>query len=111
MYYHFPPNGPVEKINDQEATNRMKALSNQWENENIAHGKLVMGVHDWAFTDSTVDIPNLRTGGTVPINQTVTAIDNGDLYGDCFLKPKESQIQNIDNLIINAGHAIQDNSN
>jgi hypothetical protein len=110
MYYHFPINGPVEKIKDQEAANRMNVICEQWEDESTTHGKLVMGIHDWAFTDSTINIPNLRTGGSVPANQTVKAIDTGEVYGDCFLKPKESQIQIIDDLIIKAGHTIQDNS-
>jgi hypothetical protein len=89
----------------------MNNLCEQWEDEGTPHGKLIMGVHDWAFTGSTVHIPNLRTGGSVPMNETVKAIDDGEIYGDCFLKPKENQIQAVDALIRGAGNTIQDNSN
>ncbi len=108
MFYHFFPNGTVEKIADAEAHTRMNNISQQWEDENHKLGKLFLGVYDWAFSGGTIHIPNLRTGGRVPANPTADGVFGGDpLYGDCFLKPNNN-VAAIDAILAGRNIAVND---
>lgn len=92
MYRHYSVNGEVKDTSDQEAHEKMTELCDQWEDEVTPLGKLFMGVFDWAYSNEggqmIIEIPNLRTGGTVPKNEKATEEFGFDIYGDCFLKLK-----------------------
>jgi hypothetical protein len=98
QYYYFPCNGEICTVSEHEANSKMNEISNQWEDESTKFGKLFMGVYDWDFDEVTLDlkIPNLRTGGQIPINKKASLFFGFDIFGDCFLKPELSQIPNID---------------
>ena len=90
MYEYYSVNGQIEKIEDVKAHQIMHSISTQWEDEATKFGKLYMGVFDWAFEETSggikFNIPNLDSGGSVPLNLKATEKFGFDIYGDCFLK-------------------------
>lgn len=90
MIEHYPVQGDVQELSDEDAQKLMDEISQQWEDEKTPFGKLYTGVHDWDFTSTgtviKVNIPKLRTGGEMPLNTTAKAKFGFDIYGDCFLK-------------------------
>lgn len=90
MYEHYPVKGPVEQISDAEASKIMNEISPQWEFEKTKFGNLLLGVYNWDYketpTKMVVLIPNLRGGGSIPLNQAATDKFGFKIYGDCFLK-------------------------
>lgn len=92
MYRHYSIDGEIKDVSDQEAHQKMNEVSDQWEDETTSHGKLFMGVFDWAYSNRNgevvIEIPNLRTGGAIPKNEKATEEFGFDIYGDCFLKLK-----------------------
>ena len=91
MYYYFPVSGNPQKITNKEAVSKMKNISSQWEDEETTYGTLWMGVFDWASSKQgnvfKVDIPNLKTGGSIPKNVIASSFFGFDIYGKCFLEP------------------------
>ncbi len=109
MYYHFFPNGTVEKIADAEAHARMNTISQQWEDETHKLGKLWLGVHDWAYTGSVIHVPKLRTGGSVPENKIAHSVFGGEyIYGDCFLNANDNQTAAVDKVLADKKITVQD---
>jgi hypothetical protein len=100
MYYYFPVTGPVQKITKEEAIKKMDEISSQWEDESYPIGRLILGVFDWAFSKGEngidIDIPNLRTGGSIPKNSNASLILGTEVFGDCFIDPKKDQTAKID---------------
>ena len=100
MYYFIPVNDKPQKYEDKETFIKMDEISSQWEDKATAFGKLLMGVFDWDYTTGKMGIelkiPNLRAGGSIPKNEIATSFFGFDIYGDCFLKPKENKINEID---------------
>lgn len=90
MYEHYPANDDVQQIQDEEAHKLMNSISSQWEDEMTNFGKLFMGVFDWAYEKTAngieLKIPNLASGGSIPLNKNATEKFGFEIYGDCFLK-------------------------
>lgn len=94
MYDYYPVTGAVQQLTNEEAHKKMNKISSQWEDETTPLGKLFMGVYDWAYTSTdnngvhfmNTDIPNLRTGGSIPENVNASRVFGFIIYGDCFLK-------------------------
>jgi hypothetical protein len=90
MYEHYPVTGNVQQIPDAQAHQLMNTISPQWEDETTPFGKLYMGVFDWAYSNTPngmqLHIPNLASGGSIPLNTNATQKFGFDIYGDCFLK-------------------------
>jgi hypothetical protein len=90
MYKHYSVSGNVQDLTDEQAGQMMDSISTQWEDEKTPLGRLYMGVFDWAYskTDKGIilDIPNLRTGGAIPLNENAKKVFGFDIFGDCFLK-------------------------
>jgi len=88
--YHFTLAGSIDKLSDAEASNKMKQISSQWEDEKTKFGKLFLGVYDWAFTNNEkgfqLHIPKLATGGEIQKNVNASSFFGFDIFGDCFLK-------------------------
>jgi len=101
MYYYLSVNDKPLKLEDKETFIKMDEISSQWEDEITPYGKLLMGVFDWDFTTGKLGIelkiPNLRNGGSIAKNETATSFFGFDIFGDCFLKPNENKIKEIDN--------------
>lgn len=90
MFEHYPVTGQIQQISDADASKMMNEISSQWEDEKTPFGKLFMGVFDWDYkntpTGMEILIPNLRGGGSIPLNQQATDKFGFEIYGDCFLK-------------------------
>ncbi|MHA4895633.1 hypothetical protein ACXZ1K_12840 [Pedobacter sp. PWIIR3] len=90
MFEHYSIDGSVTKLSKEDAIKKMDEISEQWEDEITSFGKLLMGVFDWAYEETTngieLKIPNLTDGGSVPKNDVATKKFGFDIYGDCFLK-------------------------
>lgn len=90
MYEHYSVDGNVQQIQDAQAHQLMDSISSQWEDETTKFGKLYMGVFDWAYDETPngieMKIPNLASGGSVPLNVNATQKFGFEIYGDCFLK-------------------------
>lgn len=90
MYEHYLVTGEVKQLQDKDAQKMMGIISSQWEDETTPFGKLFMGVFDWAYKKTSngieLEIPNLASGGSIPLNTNGTKKFGFDIYGDCFLK-------------------------
>ncbi|MFF5382606.1 hypothetical protein [Pedobacter suwonensis] len=90
MFEHYSIDGSVTKLSKEDAIKKMDEISEQWEDETTSFGKLLIGVFDWAYEETTngikLKIPNLADGGSVPKNDVATKKFGFDIYGDCFLK-------------------------
>lgn len=90
MFEHYPVTETVEQIDDSQASKLMNSISSQWEDEQTPFGKLYMGVYNWDYKNTPngmeLLIPNLRGGGSVPLNKEATKKFGFEIYGDCFLK-------------------------
>ena len=90
MFEHYPVRGQAQLISDAQALQLMNQISSQWEDEQTPFGRLYMGVYDWDYKNTSMGvellIPNLKGGGSIPLNQTATSKFGFEIYGDCFLK-------------------------
>ena len=97
--YHFTLTGSIDNLSDNENSEKMTQISQQWEDETTKFGKLYMGVHDWAFTNDNgvfeVHVPKLNGGGEIQKNINATSFFGFDIFGDCFLKENSEGRQMI----------------
>ena len=56
MYEHYPTNTDVQQIQNEEAHKLMNNISSQWEDKMTNFGKLFMGVFDWAYEKTAMEL-------------------------------------------------------
>lgn len=99
MYYHISPTNNIQKFSNEDGSKKMYELCSQWEDETTPHGKLFLGVYDWAFSGSTINFPKLRTGGSVLKNEKISKLLGNEIFGDCFLKISDKDEAKTDALL------------